>query len=336
PSYPSPGHHEPLDQDPPATFNSMNSMTPIKILLTGRDGQIGRELRPLLGEIGECVATSRLELDLLNPAAIRDTIAAIAPDIIINAAGYTQVDRAEHEPDVAMAVNANAPRALAENAARCNASIIHLSTDYIFDGRSRSPYTTDAPAAPLNAYGRSKLAGEQAIRASNADHLVLRTSWIYGFQGRNFLRTMLRLADERDQLDIVDDQTGTPTWSRTVARAIVSIIRSAWHDGTDAHPRGFGEAAGTYHVANTGEATWFDFAQAIFDLAQLERTPALRPIPTSSYPTPAERPAYSVLDVSETVTTFGLMLPTWRDALNEAFEHAWSTGSVTESVEGRS
>jgi dTDP-4-dehydrorhamnose reductase len=308
----------------------------MKILLTGRDGQIGRELRPLLGEIGDCIATSRQDLDLLNPAAIRDSIAEIAPDLIINAAGYTQVDRAEHEPDVAMAVNANAPRALAEHAARSGASIIHLSTDYIFDGRARTPYATDAPAAPLNAYGRSKLAGEQAIRASNADHLVLRTSWIYGFQGRNFLRTMLALADQREQLDIVDDQTGAPTWSRTVARAIVSIIRSSWHDGAEGGERGFGALAGTYHVANTGEATWFDFARAIFDLAQLERTPVLRPIPTTSYPTPAERPKYSVLDVSETLTTFGLVLPTWRDALNEAFEHAWSTGSVTESVEGRS
>ncbi|MEM7228595.1 MAG: dTDP-4-dehydrorhamnose reductase [Planctomycetota bacterium] len=302
----------------------------MKILLTGRDGQIGQSLRRLLPDVGELVATSRAELNLADAASIRSAVREIQPDLIVNAAGYTNVDRAEREPHIAMAINANACRTLAESAADIGASLIHYSTDYIFDGRSSTPYTPTDSAAPLNAYGRSKLAGEQAIRACGVDHLIMRTSWVYSFHGRNFLRTMLALAREREALQIVHDQVGTPTWASTVAGATVAMIRTGWNDQT------FGSMSGTYHVACTGQATWFEFAQAIFELARLERTPDLTPIPSSAYPTAAARPPWSVLDVTDTMTSFGIVLPTWRDALRESFEQAWSTDTLTESVERHS
>jgi dTDP-4-dehydrorhamnose reductase len=282
-----------------------------RALLFGPTGQIGAELLAALPAIGEVVALARAECDLRDPQRVEASIAAARPDVIVNAAAYTEVDRAETEPGLAHAINAHAPRAMAAAAARTGALFVHYSTDYVFDGRARVPYAeTDTPA-PLNVYGRSKLAGEHAIAASGCAHLVLRTSWVYGLTGRNFLRTMLRLAAERDELRVVDDQIGAPTWSRDIARASVAAI-GAWLDDPAARPR----RQGIYHLTAAGSTSWFGFARAIFDLAPgLARRPRLVPIATADYPCAAARPAWSVLDGSRYAAEFDLALADWRERL---------------------
>jgi dTDP-4-dehydrorhamnose reductase len=276
------------------------------ILLTGARGQVGRELQPLLRELGDVVATDRDTLDLADRDAIAATMRRLRPAIVVNAAAYTAVDAAESQRDVAFAINADAPGVLAEEARRAGALLVHYSTDYVFDGASRVPYTEAAPTAPLSVYGRSKLEGERRIAQSGARALVFRTSWVYGLHGRNFLLTIRRLAAERDTLSIVDDQVGVPNWSRELARStarVLSLERAT-----------LDERAGLYHLSCSGDTTWFGFARAF-----LGDTPRARlvPITTDAYPTPARRPAYGVLDTTRFRHAFGFCLPHWRDALAE-------------------
>lgn len=288
----------------------------MKILLTGRDGQVGWELQRTLAPLGEVVALGRNALDLADGDAIRQAVRHLGPDLIVNAGAYTAVDRAEQEPERAMAVNGTAPGLLAEEAKRLGAAIIHYSTDYVFDGTKNAPYEEiDAPR-PQNVYGASKLAGEKAVAASGAPHLILRTGWVYGLRGRNFLLTMLRLADERPELKVVDDQIGAPTWSRMIAEATAAIV---------AQGRGHGgivqllaDRGGLYHLTAAGQTSWFGFACAIF--AHAKKQVRVTPIPSAAYPSPARRPAYSVMSSARLVRTFGIALPPWEASLAQCLE----------------
>lgn len=280
------------------------------ILLTGVNGQIGWELRRALAPLGRVVGLDSRALDLADPHAIRATVRAIAPRLIVNPAAYTAVDRAESEPQRARAVNAMAPGVLAEEASRCGAILVHYSTDYVFDGRKAGPYLEDDAPNPLNVYGASKLEGEQAIAASGARHLILRTSWVYGARGGNFLLTMQRLMQERPELKIVDDQIGAPSWSRMIAEATAQVLAQCLSPARGADRP---EPWGTYHLTNAGETSWHGFATAIAELGGYATR--LTPIPTSEYPTPARRPANSRLDNGKLARVFGLRLPDWREAL---------------------
>ena len=276
------------------------------ILLTGADGQVGFELQRLLAASGEIVSTDRRTLDLSDPDAIVAVVRRVKPALIVNAAAYTAVDRAETEPDLARAINAHAPRILAEEAKRSSAVLVHYSTDYVFDGKRTTPYPEEAPTAPLNVYGSTKLEGEQAIAATGARAIVLRTSWVYGLRGKNFLLTMRRLAAEREVLSVVADQIGVPNWSRTLADATGRIVAAGLPS--------LAERSGLYHLSCTGQASWYDFARAILGDGP---TPRINAIATADYPTPARRPAYGVLATSRFESTFGFALPHWRDALAE-------------------
>jgi dTDP-4-dehydrorhamnose reductase len=282
-----------------------------RILLTGASGQVGYELARLLPAHGDVVATDRAMLDLAQPDAIVAVMRDVRPDLVINAGAYTAVDAAERDGATAFAVNARAPQILADEVKRSGALLIHYSTDYVFDGRATSPYDEDAPVAPLNVYGQSKLDGERAIAASGAHALILRTSWVYGLRGKNFLVTIQRLAAEREELRIVADQRGTPNWARTLAVATTALIA-----------RGLpylDERAGLYHFSSSGTTTWHGFAAAIIGGA---RTPKVTPITTAEYPTPARRPAYGVLATARFRDTFGYALPPWPDALAECLASA--------------
>ena len=274
------------------------------ILVTGARGQIGFELAQLLAPLGNVVAADRAMLDLSDPDAIVAVVRREKPALIVNAGAYTAVDRAESEPGLARAINARAPGILAEEAKRAAAVLVHFSTDYVFDGTRATPYPEDAPTAPLNVYGRSKLEGERAIADAGARAIVLRTSWVYGLRGRNFLLTIRRLAAERDELTVVADQIGVPNWSHTLASATVRIVAA----GLPA----MAERSGLYHLSSSGEASWYDFARAILGDTSEAR---LVPIATADYPTPARRPAYGVLATSRFESTFGFALPSWREAL---------------------
>jgi dTDP-4-dehydrorhamnose reductase len=280
-------------------------MTPPRILLTGARGQVGFELARLLPALGEVHAADRSTLDLADADAIVAAMRGLKPALVVNAGAYTAVDLAEKERDAAFAVNATAPAILAEEARRCGAALIHYSTDYVFDGTAITPYDESAATAPLNVYGESKLSGERGIAASGAAALVLRTSWVYGLHGKNFLRTIQRLAAERDELRIVADQTGTPNWSRSLADATARLVAQGLPD--------LRERAGLYHFSSTGTTTWHGFAQAI--VGDVKR-PRVTPIPTDEYPTPARRPAYGVLATARFERAFGFALPAWQDALS--------------------
>jgi dTDP-4-dehydrorhamnose reductase len=286
----------------------------MKILLLGRNGQVGWELARTLGPLGEVVALGSRELDLTEAEAIRRTVRLHGPDLIVNAAAYTAVDAAESDRERAFAVNAVAPGILAEEAARLSAALIHYSTDYVFDGRKMSPYEEIDAARPLNVYGASKLAGEKAVAAVGGPHLILRLSWVYGLRGRNFLRTMLRLATERQTLRVVDDQVGAPTWSRMVAEATAAIVAGAHaHGGIVSW---LSDKGGLYHLAAAGQTSWCGFARAIIEHAPgLARRVPVEAITSADYPTPAARPAYSVLDGRRLARVFGIRLPDWKISL---------------------
>lgn len=275
-----------------------------RILVTGAQGQVGHALAHLLLPHGDVIALDRAALDLTDPDAIVATVRAAAPDLIVNAGAYTAVDLAERERAAAFAVNALAPQLLAEEARRTGALLIHYSTDYVFDGTARVPYVEEAPLAPLNVYGESKLAGEQAIANSGAHALTLRTSWVYGLRGRNFLVTIRRLAAQRPELRIVADQAGTPNWAVALAAATATLVAQ----GVPV----LKERAGLYHFSATGNTTWFGLARAIVGAAA---SPVVVPISTAEFPTPARRPAYGVLDTSLFTRTFGFALPAWEKSL---------------------
>jgi dTDP-4-dehydrorhamnose reductase len=286
----------------------------VKILLTGSNGQLGLALQQRLAGVGEVLARPRAQLDLADPAQIRSQVRELQPQLIINAGAYTAVDRAEGETDLAWRINAEGPGVLAEEACALGVPLIHFSTDYVFDGTKPAAYREDDATAPLNAYGRSKLAGEQAIAAIGAEHLILRTSWVYSMQGSNFLLSMLRLLQERDELRVVADQIGAPTWTQSIADACLQLVR-AWQSGT-AGPWGL------YHMTAAGETSWYGFASAIAQYLQMQRLPCARliPIPTSDYPTPARRPANSRLDCSRLRQDWGVELPPWQLALQACLD----------------
>ena len=294
-----------------------------RILIVGNAGQLGRELEKIFAGVGPIIGVDRESVDLADAAQTRELVRRAAPDIILNAAAYTAVDRAESERDLAYAINEQAPRVLAEEALLRNALFVHYSTDYIFDGGKSEPKSTswvesDAPN-PLNVYGASKLAGEQAVENTGGKFLIFRTSWVYGPHGNNFLLTMLRLARERDRLSIVDDQIGGPTTSIELARATHSIVTGILA-GRFGAPEDW---TGLYHMTCGGSVSWFGFAQAIFARAAALldlKPPTLTPIATKDYPTPAERPRYSVLSNAKLQARFAEKLLPWEAALEETLQ----------------
>jgi len=295
----------------------------IRVLVTGSRGQVGAEVaRSLAGRV-EVIAHERATLDLARPDEISAAIRAARPDVIVNAAAYTAVDRAESEREAAHAVNAVAPGVIAAEARRAGALLMHYSTDYVFDGVNPRPYVEGDPPHPLSAYGETKLAGERAIEASGAQYLILRTSWVYGPGGRNFLLTILSAAATKPELRVVNDQHGAPTSSLALARATVEMLSTRATGAIDAGSLGAAkERSGLYHASARGETSWHGFAQAILERRARRggvRTPALVAIPTSEYPTPARRPANSMLSNAKLEAAFGVRLADWREGLDEVF-----------------
>ena len=293
-----------------------------KILLAGKNGQVGWELQRTLATLGNVVAVDRQGMDLASPDSIRNAIRTIRPDLIVNAAAYTAVDKAESEPDLAMAINGIAPGIMAEEAKRLGAAMVHYSTDYVFDGTKTSPYTEEDAPNPLSVYGKTKLAGEQAIQAAGIPYLIFRTSWVYGLRGRNFLLTILRLAKERDELKIVDDQIGAPTWSRMIAEVTGQILAQ--------RRAGLSEVSGLYNLTAAGRTSWYGFANAILESMSLQGAhslclthhpmPKLIPVATPEYPLPAPRPLYSMLSSDKLNRAFGVALPAWEASLTFCME----------------
>ncbi|MBD2526613.1 dTDP-4-dehydrorhamnose reductase [Nostoc sp. FACHB-133] len=281
------------------------------ILLIGSNGQVGKELEQTLSSYGDVTSVARPIVDLAQPDNLRNFIRAKQPQIIINAAAYTAVDKAESEPELANAINATAPLIIAQESQKLGAFLIHISTDYVFDGNGYRPYQETDATNPLSVYGKTKLAGEEAIREACAHHLILRTAWVYGTFGKsNFVKTMLRLGAERQELRVVADQIGSPTWAQDIAAVIAQTI-----------PQLTPEISGTYHYTNSGVASWYDFAVAIFEEAQQLGFPLkverIVPITTAEYPTPASRPAYSVLACKKIAAILGTYPPHWRQRLRQ-------------------
>ncbi len=288
----------------------------MKILLLGKNGQVGWELRRTLAPLAHLTAVDYPEVNFTDTVALRQLVAATAPSVVVNAAAYTAVDKAESESELCRQINAVAPGVLAEAAKKAGALMVHYSTDYVFDGMKTSPYVeTDAPN-PLGAYGRSKLEGDQAVKASGADHLIFRLCWVYGARGQNFMLTMQRLARERETLRVVGDQLGCPTWSRVIAETTALALKQVLA-GADAS-----RYNGEYHLAAGGQANWHEFASRIIELMpESERKcRAVEKITTAEYPTPAKRPAYSVLDCGKLHKTFGLRLPDWEASLRQVLD----------------
>ncbi|AOI91403.1 dTDP-4-dehydrorhamnose reductase [Burkholderia pseudomultivorans] len=282
------------------------------ILVTGVNGQVGFELLRTLQGLGRVVACDRSMLDLSDLERVRSVVRDLKPSIIVNPAAYTAVDKAETDIEGARRLNADVPRVFAEEAARSGAVLIHYSTDYVFDGTKDGAYVETDATNPQNVYGLTKLEGEQAIAATGCAHLILRTSWVYGRRGKNFLLTMLKLGSERPELKIVADQIGAPTWSKTIATATSHILaQSLATDEADWWAR----RSGVYHLTSAGATSWHGFAEAILAHAMGERTPKVVPIPAADYPVPAKRPANSRLSHAKLTGVFGLRLPEWDDAL---------------------
>lgn len=290
-----------------------------RILVIGKRGQVGWELCRTLSPLAQIVAIDVPDIDLASADSIRRSVRDARPDIVVNAAAYTAVDKAETDTDLAMKINGIAPGILAEEARKSGALMVHYSTDYVFDGTKTSPYVeTDAPN-PLGAYGRTKLAGDEAVRAAGGAHFIFRLCWVYGARGQNFMLTMMRLAREREKLRVVNDQHGCPTWSRMIAAATALAIKQAL-----AAPELAAQLTGTYHLAASGATTWHNFAQSIIGLmpAEEKKCTQVEAIPSTEYPTPAKRPAYSVLSCEKLKQTFGLQLPTWDESLKQVLEKA--------------
>jgi dTDP-4-dehydrorhamnose reductase len=282
------------------------------ILVTGINGQVGYELLRSLQGLGRVVGLDRAALDLAELARVREVVREMKPSIIVNPAAYTAVDKAETDEAAARRLNAEAPGALAEEAARCGAALIHYSTDYVFDGTKDAPYVEDDATNPQNVYGKTKLEGEEAIAASGCSHLILRTSWVYGRRGKNFLLTMLKLGGERPELRVVADQVGAPTWSNTIATATAHIVAQGFATG-DAH--WWRERSGVYNFTAGGSTSWHGFASAILSTAMGDKAPVVTPIPASAYPVPATRPANSRMSGQKLAQVFGLRMPMWDEAL---------------------
>jgi dTDP-4-dehydrorhamnose reductase len=287
----------------------------MKILLTGKNGQVGWELNYSLSKFATVFAMGRDQMDLSRPETLSSIIREIRPDIIINAAAYTAVDKAEAEPELAMTVNGVAPGVIAEEAQKIGAGLIHYSTDYVFDGKAASPYKEEDPTNPLSIYGKSKLAGEQAIMRAGIPHIIIRTGWVYSLRGSNFLLTMQKLAQARNQIKVVDDQIGGPTWSKTIAEGTVRIIEPSLKG--DSIKSSIFSHSGVFHMTCGGKTSWFGFANKVLKLSNLSEGAEVIPIPTIEYPTPAIRPKYSLLSNRKSQQAFHLEMPQWQEALRE-------------------
>ena len=290
----------------------------MKILLFGKNGQVGWELQRSLAPLGDLVALDfdspgPLAADFSRPEMLAATVRAVAPDVIVNAGAHTAVDKAESEPDLARAINAAAPTVLAREAATCGAWLMHYSTDYVFDGSGTQAWREDSPTCPLNVYGRTKLEGEESIRASSCKHIILRTSWVYGARGGNFAKTMLKLAQERERLTVIDDQFGAPTGADLLADLTAHLVRAS-SVRTD--------MSGTYHAVASGETTWHGYATHVVEFARASgvalkvSTGSIEPVATSAFPTPARRPHNSRLATQRLRGTFGFQLPDWRAGID--------------------
>lgn len=298
----------------------------MKILLLGKNGQVGWELQRALAPLGDLVACDfdspgALKADFGQPESLRGLVARVQPDVIVNAAAHTAVDKAESEPELARTLNATAPAVLATDAAARGALLVHYSTDYVFDGSGNAPRDEAAPTGPLGVYGRTKLEGEEAIRASGCAHLILRTSWVYAARGGNFARTMLRLAAERDTLNVIDDQVGAPTGAELLADVTAHALLRV---------RATPALAGTYHCVAGGETSWFGYARFVIEAARAAGQPvkvapdAVRAIPTSAYPTPAARPLNSRLATAKLREAFGLVPPPWQRGVERVLAEWWA------------
>ena len=290
----------------------------MKILLLGKNGQVGWELQRSLAPLGEVVALDfdspgPLTADFSAPESLAATVRAVAPQIIVNAAAHTAVDKAESEPDFARALNATSPAVLAREASALGAWLMHYSTDYVFDGSGSTPWVEDSPTGPLSVYGQTKLVGEQAIRASGCRHLIFRTSWVYAARGVNFAKTMLKLAQERERLTVIDDQIGSPTGAELLADLTAHALR---------HARQHPEVSGTYHAVAQGETSWHGYATHVIEFARAKGLPikvaadAIAPVPTSTFPTPAKRPHNSRMNTSKLRSSFGVNLPVWQSGVD--------------------
>jgi dTDP-4-dehydrorhamnose reductase len=319
-------------------------MKPV-ILLTGKNGQVGGELLRLLPQLGEVVAPGREQLDLSQPGDIRRTILDVRPQLIVNAAAYTAVDQAETDQATAQAINQEAPGLMAVEAKKIGAILLHYSTDYVFDGTKRVPYDEADSANPINIYGKTKFAGEQAIRSSGVPHLIFRTAWVYATRGRNFLLTIVRLATEREEIRIVSDQVGAPTCAADLAAATCKILAGIAERNREQFI--FSKVCGTYHMSAAGQTTWFDFANRIIEEAKANSrdltwladvtkgrrliAQRLTPISTEEFGSPARRPAYSVLSNSHLMQSFGLALPDWRSQLQRCFFPDHTAANIAEN-----
>ena len=290
----------------------------MKILLTGKTGQIGEELNNIVGDLGNLITVDKEQLDLSKPNSIEPVILDIKPDIIINPAAYTAVDKAEEEPDLAMTVNAIAPGLLAKAARKVGAGLIHYSTDYVFDGCSEIPYKEEDPPNPLNVYGKTKLAGEKALAEAGVPFLIIRTGWVYSLHGKSFLRTIKKLAEEKDIIQVVDDQIGAPTWARSVALKTHQILKQCsnkkWLETKDP------SLSGIFHLTCQGKTSWHGFARKVLNISNASQNIKLIAIPTSDYPTPATRPSNSLLNNEKIQKVFGLDMPHWEDALKDCMD----------------
>jgi len=290
----------------------------MKILLTGKTGQIGKELNNIVGDLGNLITVDREQLDLSKPNSIEPIILDIKPDIIINPAAYTSVDKAEEESDLAMTVNAIAPGLLAKAAKKVGAGLVHYSTDYVFDGCSGIPYKEEDPPNPLNIYGQSKLAGEKAVARVGIPFLIIRTGWVYSIHGKNFFKTIKKLAKEKDILQVIDDQIGAPTWARSVALKTHQILKQClnkkWLEKKDP------SLSGIFHLTCQGKTSWYGFAREILNMSDASQNIKLIAIPTSDYPTPATRPSNSLLNNEKIQKVFGLDMPNWEDALKDCMD----------------
>lgn len=290
----------------------------MKILLTGKTGQVGYQLERSLQGLGEVVALNSTQMNLADLDQVREVMRRVKPNLIVNPAAYTAVDLAEREPNLALRINGEAPGVMAEEAKSFGAAMIHYSTDYVFDGTKQGAYTEDDAPNPLNVYGSSKLAGERAIEAAGIPHLILRTSWVYGMHGKNFLQTVMRLAQERDELRIVADQFGAPTWSRTIADTtahIVARLQASVRDkNAGIEQDAWQQHSGVYHLTAQGHTTWYGFTKAILSHPSILKKPSVTPIRSEEYPLPARRPANSVLSCARLIDTF-CGLPEWEKAL---------------------
>lgn len=308
-------------------------MSKQRILLIGANGQVGQELKTTLAPLGTLTAVARQQLDLTDLEAIAHTISTLQPQLIVNAAAYTAVDKAESEPELAQRINAAAPKAMAIAASQCGARLIHISTDYVFPGNAGSPRCETDDTGPLSVYGNTKLAGEMAIRAALPEHIILRTAWVYGTQGTgNFLKTMLRLGKDREVLSVVSDQVGSPTWAKDIADAIAQLgsqLMTPKPASNLASNTPEQSLYGTYHFTNSGAASWYDFAIAIFKEAKALGIPLsiqqVNPITTAEYPTPAQRPAYSILNCQKVSKALGHTPPHWQESLQAMLQEFAST-----------